>query len=181
MLRLSWLEWMVALLMLFAMPFYFSLSVDYSSRKSGEARTGLIVIPGLGRSDRLQTVIHNLNMLRNYIGNSWDCVVYIYAPREDLIFWDESEKIEYVRKYCRIVEHPRKRFTENLFLVQPALLKSCYKYLFVLLDDQKLLGGAQFPLDKMLEIMEFNSLSVASPKVKSTILLYLIALLFLLT
>jgi len=167
---LAWIE--VVFLILLAIPFYSALPVDSSSSRSERTRTrqatnvnGLIVIPGLGRSDRLQTVIHNLNMLRNYIGNSWDCVVYVYAPREDVQFWEETEKLDYVRKYCRIIEHPRKRFTENLFLVQPALLKSCYKYLFILLDDQKLLGGTQFPLDKMLEIMEFNSLTVASPKV----------------
>ena len=162
----------VAFFIWLVIPCCLTLPVDSTSNKSGSKTIdGLIVIPGLGRSDRLQTVIHNLNMLRNYIGSSWDCVVYIYAPREDALFWEETEKLDYVRKRCRIVEHPRKRFTENLFLVQPALLKSCYKYLFILLDDQKLLGGTQFPLDKMLEIMEFNSLSVASPKVRIIIII----------
>lgn len=153
---------MLTLLVWFQKSFYSALSLQ----NSDAMKTGLIVIPGLGRNDRLQTVIHNLNMLKSYIGSTWDCVVYIYAPREDTLFWGETEKLDYVKKYCRIVEHPRKRFTENLFLVQPALLKSCYKYLFILLDDQKVLGGTHFPLNKMLEIMEFNSLSVASPKVQ---------------
>lgn len=156
----------VALICWFALMIHAALPLHFAPESNDKSqKTGLIVIPGLGRSDRLQTVIHNLNMLKSFIGSSWDCVVYVYAPREDMLFWAETEKLNYVRQYCRIVEHPRKRFTENLFLVQPALIKSCYKFLFILLDDQKLLGGSRFPLDKMLEIMEYNSLSVASPKV----------------
>ena len=107
-------------------------------------------------------------MLQTYLETSWDCAVYIYAPREDLTFWgDRSEsRLDIVRQYCSIIEHPNKRFTENLFLVQPALLKNTYEYLFILLDDQKLLGKTQFPLNKMIEIMKFNSLTVASPMVR---------------
>ena len=78
-------------------------------------KTGLVVIPGLGRVDRLDTVLHNLRMLagggyltkrtgkmsRQGQKNSpkdlstggggyhqqqqqqWDCVIYIYADRND--------------------------------------------------------------------------------------------------
>ena len=84
-------------------------------------KTGLVVIPGLGRADRLDTVLHNLRMLagggyltkrtvkkgRQGVKNSqsdsstgrdsistgrdhqhhqqqqWDCVIYIYADRND--------------------------------------------------------------------------------------------------
>ena len=77
-------------------------------------KTGLVVIPGLGRADRLDTVLHNLRMLAagGYLtkrtvkksrqsqkhsrkessndlsppshSQQWDCVIYIYADRNDV-------------------------------------------------------------------------------------------------
>ena len=77
-------------------------------------KMGLVVIPGLGRADRLDTVLHNLRMLAGggYLtkrtvkkgrqgqknnrpdqsndnsspssqNQQWDCVIYIYADRND--------------------------------------------------------------------------------------------------
>ena len=128
-------------------------------------KNGLIIIPGLGRNDRLQVVLHNLNQLRSYIGKSWDCVIYIYAPRDDIFWQNNIVDISKLYEICEVVEHPNKRFTENLFLVQPALLKSCYEYIFILLDDIKIADQSTFSLDKMIAIMKHNSLTVASPAV----------------
>ena len=95
------------------------LVTNAASRNNNEEqkdtkKTGLVVIPGLGRADRLDTVLHNLRMLagggyltkrtgkmsRQGQKNSpkdsstggggyhqqrqqWDCVIYIYADRND--------------------------------------------------------------------------------------------------
>lgn len=104
---------------------------------------GLIVIPGLGRADRLQTVVYNLKLLESkYINGSkqfkWDCIVYIYAPRTETSFWSETKEIEYIYSLCKVIENPNKRFTENLFMLQPALIKASYQRVFILLDDCKL-------------------------------------------
>jgi hypothetical protein len=49
-------------------------------------------------------------------------------------------------------------------MVQPALIKQ-YPYIFILLDDCKLTGSSVFPLDKIIDIMKYNKLTVASPMV----------------
>ena len=83
---------------------------------------GLLVIPGLGRVDRLDTVIHNLRMLAagghlvKQGGNTadqkkrtWDCVIYIYADRKDpsnSAFFAETDKLSFLSSYCQLKEHP---------------------------------------------------------------------------
>ena len=61
---------------------------------------GLIVVPGLGRPDRLQTVVANLHMLDihnkelykytdrhgNDVQLLWDCIVYTYADQRHKVF-----------------------------------------------------------------------------------------------
>lgn len=57
-------------------------------------KEGLLVIPGVGRPDRLQTVAHNLRLLeRNYLSDDgnrparWDCIIYVYAMHNHTEFW----------------------------------------------------------------------------------------------
>ena len=130
---------------------------------------GLMVIPGLGRPDRLKTVEETLRLMaRNYLSGedpSWDCVVYIYAPRNDTSFWSLRKPLNYVASLCDIVEHPNGRVTDNLYLVQPALIRRSYNRIFILLDDCKLLGGDAFDLQKIIDVMDYNNLTVASPLV----------------
>lgn len=146
--------------------------------RSGPSKRGLLVIPGVGRSDRLRTLVSSLKLLeRNYLTGprrSWDCVVYIYAPPSDVSFWGMKEELGYVNSLCSTVEHTNKRVTENLYMVQPALIKNVYSHVFVLLDDCKLLPdpdsvvpGSEpaFNLQRMLDIMEHNNLTLASPRV----------------
>lgn len=138
---------------------------------------GLLVVPGVGRADRLQTLVQSLRLLYPHLKGEaarWDCVVYIYAPRTDAAFWDDAEvdsSLKYVRSVCDIVEHPNKRITENLRLVQPALIRKSYTHVFILFDDCKLTSSSQdsliWDLDKLLDVMAFNRLNVASPRVEN--------------
>ena len=108
-------------------------------------REGLLVIPGLGRSDRLNTALNSLQLLSHKLvgtNAAWDCMVYVYAPREwkaqpDSI-WYQEKKMEDLRSLCQVIENPNKKVTENLHMVQPALIKHTYSYVFVLLDDCEL-------------------------------------------
>ena len=131
---------------------------------------GLLIIPGLGRADRLTTVVHNLLILKEHylktVNMQWDCVVYVYAPRELTSFWSQTQELQYVRSVCRIIEVPNKKVTENLFMVQPALIDQLYHKVFILLDDQKIVDAVSFNVTKMLHIMKVNGLTVASPMVR---------------
>jgi hypothetical protein len=98
--------------------------------------------------------------------------VYVYAPREDRSFWGSVEVIEslkYVRSVCEIVEHPNKRVTDNLRLVQPSLIKRTYNHIFILLDDCKLAPSStealSWDLQKVLDVMAYNRLTVATPRI----------------
>ncbi len=132
---------------------------------------GLIVIPGLGRADRLQTVVSNLKLLeKKYINGAytWDCVIYVYAPRTEVSFWSMKSELDYVQSLCKILENPNKRVTENLYMLQPALIKDTYSRVFILLDDCKLLGNDSFDMWKLLRAMKQNNLTVISPLVRVT-------------
>lgn len=133
---------------------------------------GLLVIPGLGSADRLKTVVHNLRLLSNYLveetskSPTLDCIVYVYSPRNDSSFWGDSADIEYLSKMCDIIDHPNKRVTENLYMVQPLFILRNYAFVFILLDDCKLLPvDNSFPLQQFLQVMHKNKLTVASPRV----------------
>lgn len=143
--------------------------------KKAQCAIGLIVVPGLGRKDRLETVVNNLKHLEDSImSRRWDCVVYTYGAREytsgdkqDSYFWSKANEagLDFVRSFCTIVENQGKRVTEHLHMVQPALIKSSYKYVFVLLDDCKIESSAAFSLDGMIAVMERNKLTAASPRI----------------
>jgi hypothetical protein len=137
-------------------------------------KQGILVIPGIGRIDRLQTTVSNLKMMAPYLTgggfagreSSWDCVAYVYALHNDTVFWNAKKELEILSKNCDVVENPGKRVTENLYMAQPALIRKSYEYVFILLDDCKLLGKESvFDLEYMIKIMRLNGLSVASPKV----------------
>lgn len=130
---------------------------------------GLIIIPGLGRSDRVNVVIHNLQLLEQYIRpQRWDCTVYVYAPRTDTSFWSLDNELQYIRSLCTIIENPKKLVTENLYMSQPALIKHIYSRIFILLDDCKLQAfnnSNTFDLNFILRVMKYNNLTVVSPKI----------------
>ena len=87
--------------------------------------------------------------------------MYVYAPRSDLLFWTSAE-LEYATTLCELVETPGQRFSQNLFMAQPALLTRL-RFVFVLLDD--VLLSPDFDLRQLLSIMDRNRLSVASPRI----------------
>ena len=165
---------------------------------------GLFVVPGLGRTDRLKTTIHNIKQLQyaslkfqtnlkenirippslngshwsgiisvsqiSSTGKSartiyWDCVIYIYASRLDSEFWSHESALTFLSKYCELVEHPNKRVTENMYMIQPALLRGTYEYVFLLLDDIKIMQPSDFQLHRMIELLHCNELTVLSPMV----------------
>ena len=231
-------------------------------------KKGLLVIPGLGRIDRLKIVLYNIQLLinGNYLlkkndivnqnintknhnnnndndnnydnndsnnnnnnnksyynhnkknknnnynnrdrnllkeiekqkyENSWDCIIYIYSDKNennnnvnDKNFWSKKDDLDYLRLYCDLIENPNKMVTENLFLVNPHNLDIFYDYVFILLDDCKLLINeimhdkkdnilnrngknkmkndikSTFNLNKILHLMKVNNLTVASPMVR---------------
>lgn len=139
---------------------------------------GLIIVPGLGRPDRLTTVVENFRNLysrssyKDFGGQQdtafdlyWDCIVYIYAPRTEESFWSMKKELKYVEDLCTIIENPNKRVTDNLYMVQPSLLKRSYSKVFIFLDDCKFMES--FDLQKLLTIMHHNNLTVASPLVQN--------------
>lgn len=148
-------------------------SLFLHAMESSQAQQGLIVIPGLGRADRLNNVVSNLELLKPFIEAKntihWDCVVYTYASRLDHEFWSMESQIGSLRTYCNIIENPRGKVTENMYWAQPALIRTHYELVFLLLDDIKLQaapGTDSFPLDKLLKIMYGNNLTVLSPMVR---------------
>ena len=140
---------------------------------SAGQKEGLIVVPGLGRKDRLATVVNNIRILEPLVREGrWECVVYTYAPRRYVVptngddyFWSHAAELKYLASVCSMVENPNKRVTEHLYMVQPTLIKASFRYVFVLLDDCKIESAESFRLDAMVAVMERNKLTVASPKV----------------
>jgi hypothetical protein len=135
---------------------------------------GLLVVPGVGREDRLSTLVESLRLLYPYLkGESaqWDCIVYVYAPRSDTSFWSSKELLKKVLSVCDIVENPGKRVTDNMRSVQPSLIKRHYNHVFVLLDDCKLVPSSpqalSWDLQKLLDVMTYNGLSVATPRIEN--------------
>ncbi len=138
---------------------------------------GLLVVPGVGRSDRLGILVQSLRLLYPYLKGEqakWDCVVYVYAPRSDEAFWGDNKvktSLKYVSSVCDVVEHPNKRITENLRAVQPALIRRTYTHVFVLFDDCKLVPSTKealtWDLDGLLDVMTYNRMSMVSPRVEN--------------
>ena len=143
----------------------------YSDADWHQQKAGLLIVPGLGRSDRLSIVVQNLQFIRkerSMEGSSiaWDCVVYVYAPRELVSFWSMADELRYLYEECKVVEVPNQKVTENLYMVQPALIEKHYKTVFIMLDDCKITDINSFSTIRMLKIMEANKLTVASPLVR---------------
>lgn len=136
---------------------------------SKESNTkGLVVVPGLGRSDRLRTVVSNLRLLeKDYLGgfNQWDCIIYIYANKSDISFWSLRKQLSYVESLCKIVLNPNGKVSENLHLLRPSLINTSYSKVFIFLDDCKLSGDSNFDLSVMSQTMDQNNLTVISPLV----------------
>lgn len=138
---------------------------------NGEER-GIFVVPGLGRIDRLLVVRNNILKLlgdrKSGIGMDWDCVVYVYAPRMDTAFW-EDRAWDDIKRFCSIVENTGKKVTENMYMLQPALIKATYSHVFLLLDDilaPMVPSKSVHTLDRMLDILRCNQLTVLSPLVR---------------
>lgn len=129
---------------------------------------GLVVIPGLGRADRLLTVVHNIQALKLHpisTGkvNDWDCMIYIYADRADEQFWRHSKELGFLARYCQLIDSPNKKVTENLHRLQPVDIQAVYKYVFLLLDDCKVNKDKPLVLAQAVRLMECNNLTVLSP------------------
>jgi hypothetical protein len=140
-------------------------------------KKGLLIIPGLGRDNRLHIVQRNIRVLvssgillqkskkedierkeyngeNNLTGNKeyeniWDCVIYIYTKKPNEIdilndsFWNKTGELTYIENFCEIVLNPGKLFTQNLHLVQPITVQYSYEYVFILLDDCRLMPTRQ--------------------------------------
>lgn len=158
-------------LLLFLLVSLFSFGNGVGSEVRKKDR-GLIIVPGLGRDDRLQTVVHNIKLLLDTKPEDhkhkvkWDCIIYIYAPRSDS-FWQETSHLNYLTNFCKLIENPGKRCTEHLYMAQPALFQHSYEYVFILLDDCKFDPKISQPLDKLLDIMLCNNLTIVSPMVSN--------------
>ena len=78
--------------------------------------------------------------------NLWDCVIYVYIDRpkkaDDILadgFWNKYVEIDYIENFCSIEVNPGYLVSKNLQMVQPAIIQSSYEYVFILLDDVRLL------------------------------------------
>lgn len=131
-------------------------------------KRGVVFIPGLGRLDRLRIVLSNVRYLRQLlvIDDTWDCVVYVYAPRSDIDFWGHAKEIRELGTYCRIVENPGKLVAENMKAFRPESIHLNYQYVFLLLDDCRICAVPPcVELEKLITLMQHNELSLASPRV----------------
>jgi hypothetical protein len=128
----------------------------------------LLVVPGLGRHDRLQTVLHNLRILREQQYSSQkfhlSCFVYIYALRDDP-FWRESADLRDLDQQCKLSETPGQRIAANLYMVHPFFIRDAFDYVFVILDDVKIPSSADFDLWNVLRIMQVNQLIASTPQI----------------
>lgn len=139
-----------------------SLIRCYNLTTSDDSRIGILIIPGLGRTDRLKIVTDNFVTLGKDFFSLWDCMIYIYADHSSF-FWDNRDSVQYLRSICNIIENPNKLVNENLHNVEPYLIRNTYKYVFILLDDCQL--QVDFHVQKFINIMEYNKLTLASPRV----------------
>lgn len=137
-------------------------------------RRGILVVPGLGRSDRLQVVYDNIvNLLGPTRASTpavqWDCVIYVYTSRTESEFWtspENAKKWSYLSSRCDIVENIGKKVTENMYSLQPALIRAAYQYVFILLDDIRAPTSTSGSLlQQMIDALTCNRLSVLSPMV----------------
>ena len=144
--------------------------IELSIANSEQKQRGIIVFPGLGRSDRLTTVTDNLRILQQSYMESqsikWDCRVYIYAPQELTSFWAMDKELKYLHSVCKVVKVPNQLVTENLRMVKPAELSQLYQYVMIFLDDCKIQDTQTFNLARILQVMKQQNLTVASPMVQ---------------
>lgn len=149
----------------------------YTADSRSEGERGILVVPGLGRPDRLQVVYDNIMTLlpaksssfSNTHSITWDCVIYVYTSRKDAELWswsDNSRKWEELARRCDIVENIGKKVTENMHMLQPTLLRQTYQYVFILLDDIKAPSSPKSILQLMVDILKCNKLTVLSPMVR---------------
>ena len=132
-------------------------------------KQGILVVPGLGKLDRLHLVHKNIKLLDNILTglneSLWDCIIYIYAPKSDILFWDEGKnKIETISRLCEVILNPNQLFVSNLYSFNPSRLYNKYKYVFILLDDVNLINKTSFNVLSFIDIMEFNNATIASPR-----------------
>jgi hypothetical protein len=77
-----------------------------------------------------------------------------------------TAELRYLYSRCSVVENTNHKVTENLFMVQPALVQGQYSKVFILFDDIKLVGpGTVFDFHKLIRVMERNNLTVVSPQI----------------
>ncbi len=141
----------------------------FNDISTGDPAKVLIVVPGLGRSDRLKTVVQNIRILFEDQTDSsrleLNCVIYIYVSRSDSSFWSNKDEIAYLSKYCELIENINKKVTENIYMIQPVYLRKNFHYVFLLLDDCLIKEKTDFQLQGMINLMRCNKLSVLSPLV----------------
>ena len=129
---------------------------------------GLVVIPGVGNAKRLNNTFANMQMLKHqrnaYI--EWDCLVFIYANRQQSKeFWNSS-LIKPLKLLCLVRECPNCLIVENLRNLHPHSLKHVYKYVCILLDDVRLKKPPGFSMNRLCEIMKYNNCTAISPRVR---------------
>lgn len=125
----------------------------------------MLVVPGLGRPDRLSILLENLQLLSRQQRNSLNtklpftinCVVYIYAARNETSFWSEEEKLTQLSKHCNLIENPNKKYADHLYMMQPATMADKFDYVFILLDDVVLESHETFNLQDLLRIMRCSN------------------------
>ena len=73
-------------------------------------------------------------------------MVYVYIDRpknaDDILadgFWNKAVGIDYIEKFCRIEVNPGYLVSKNLHMVRPEIIQYSYEYVFLLLDDVRLM------------------------------------------
>jgi hypothetical protein len=170
------MNWWLILLLAFLMCTLSASGEDEHLKKASRRQRKpnvLLVVPGLGRRDRLEIVAHNVRILsqQQYQNTSslkfhLDCTIYVYAHRSN-DFWQGTKDLSYLYDHCKMIESPGQKISANLFMVQPHFIQNNYDYVFIMLDDVKIPTPADFSLPSMIQLLQCNNLHLLSPQVNA--------------
>lgn len=127
----------------------------------------LFIIPELNHFSRIRNVAQNLKSIINQYQN-YDCIVFISVPRTDLSFWThDPEYLEYISSICDVVDKPLIGLGDTLYMMIPSLIQPTYQYIAFISENVVLSPlNETFPLREIIQTMEYNNLTVISPRLQ---------------
>jgi hypothetical protein len=139
----------------------------FSSSLSDNHHKVLLVIPGMGLNpNRTSIILSNLEYLfpvnksmetatNDPINTSMDCIIFVYKTLS-------HDLVDQLSLHCSLEYFYHGHYSFYLRGLVPQLLQDIgYTHVFILLDDVRL--TKHFNLNQILEIMDYNNLTMATP------------------